>query len=82
MKSKARIEILSSFTDKENNYEDLTSILDGTEGTTNLVYNKVCDWLDANCSNGYHSRWTGHGCNIMTDTESYIDECLEKGLLI
>lgn len=79
---KKRIELLRSFTDRENNYTDITCILDGTESTTNHVYDKVSDWLDANCSNGYHSRWTSHGNNIMTDAELYIGECLVKGLLV
>lgn len=34
----------------------------------------VTNWLDENCSNGYTSRWTNFGNNIMRDADDFAQE--------
>lgn len=31
----------------------------------------VTNWLDENCSNGYTSRWTNFGTNLMIDADRF-----------
>lgn len=31
----------------------------------------MIDWLDKYCSNGYTSRWTNFGCNLMIDADLF-----------
>lgn len=77
---KKRKEILSSFNNNDN-YISLMDIINGSETSANVVYNKVYSYLDENCDNGYFSRWTSHGNSVSQDADSYVEECINKGLL-
>lgn len=36
----------------------------------------VIDWLDENCSNGYTSRWTNFGNNLMIDANRFTENLI------
>jgi hypothetical protein len=57
----------------DNSYTSISDILpkDVRPEDVELI---VTNWLDENCSNGYTSRWTNFGNNIMRDADDFAQE--------